>query len=216
VIERRIEVVSIVDRVYEAIRERILTGALVGGERLRQEAIADELGVSRTPLREALRRLASEGLVELEPNRGARVVAVRAGDMLAAYEARLVLEPGVAAIAAGRAGADDLARMRAAIAAHRVATGTRALFDANRAFHLALVGAGANVYLSRFAELLWATRMGGAIYSLQDETPEQVVVDAAEHEAIVAAIAVGAAVEAERLTRAHIATALAGFAARRP
>ena len=58
-----IPVTSVVDQVYEVVRERILAGALVGGARLRQETIAAELGVSRTPLREALRRLASEGLV---------------------------------------------------------------------------------------------------------------------------------------------------------
>ena len=92
----RIEVVSIVDRVYESVRTRILDGSLERGARLRQEALAAELGVSRTPLREALRRLASEGLVELEPNRGARIPDLSRADMLSAYEARLALEPGAA------------------------------------------------------------------------------------------------------------------------
>jgi DNA-binding GntR family transcriptional regulator len=62
----RIEVVSIVDRVYDALRARILDGTVPPGSRLRQEQLADELGVSRTPLREAFRRLASEGLDERE------------------------------------------------------------------------------------------------------------------------------------------------------
>ena len=85
---RPIVVSSVVDRVYEELRERIASGALPRGSRLRQEALAAELGVSRTPLREALRRLASEGVVVLEPNRGARVADLSRDDMLAAYEAR--------------------------------------------------------------------------------------------------------------------------------
>ena len=113
----RIEVVSIVDRVYESVRSRILDGSLERGARLRQEALAAELGVSRTPLREALRRLASEGLVELEPNRGARIPDLSRADMLSAYEARLAIEPGAARLAAASRDRDALERMRAAIAA---------------------------------------------------------------------------------------------------
>jgi len=68
-----LQIQSVVDQVYDAVRARILSGDLPRGSRLRQAALADELGVSRTPLREALRRLATEGLVEFEANRGATV-----------------------------------------------------------------------------------------------------------------------------------------------
>ena len=67
-----LQIQSVVDQVYDAVRARILSGDLPRGSRLRQAALADELGVSRTPLREALRRLATEGLVEFEANRGAK------------------------------------------------------------------------------------------------------------------------------------------------
>src|SRR3954453_7290693 len=68
-----LQIQSVVDQVYDAVRARILSGDLPRGSRLRQAALAEELGVSRTPLREALRRLATEGLVEFEANRGATV-----------------------------------------------------------------------------------------------------------------------------------------------
>jgi DNA-binding GntR family transcriptional regulator len=76
---------SVVDRVYSVLRDQIVAGQLPRGTRLRQEALAVELGVSRTPLREALRRLAAEGLVEFNPNRGAQVADLRAEDVLASY-----------------------------------------------------------------------------------------------------------------------------------
>lgn len=207
----RIEVVSIVDRVYESVRTRILDGSLERGARLRQEALAAELGVSRTPLREALRRLASEGLVELEPNRGARIPDLSRADMLTAYEARLAIEPGAARLAAAVRDPVALERMRAAIARHRRATSNVALFEANRAFHLALVDGACNEHLSRVAGMLWASRIGAVIYATQDETPEQVAADADDHDGIVTAVAAGDADLAERLVREHVGGALEGF-----
>ena len=73
---RPIQIASVVDQVHAALREQILSGELERGSRLPQETLAAELGVSRTPLREALRRLAGEGLVTLQPNHGATVAQV--------------------------------------------------------------------------------------------------------------------------------------------
>src|SRR5918911_1073935 len=98
----RLQVASVVDQVYMAIRERISDGTLPRGGRLHQEDLAAELGVSRTPVREALRRLGAEGLVEMQTNRGARVADIDRGDMVSPTEARLVLEPGAARMAAER------------------------------------------------------------------------------------------------------------------
>src|ERR1700748_3449510 len=89
-------IASVVDQVYSAIRDRIIQGSLERGARIHQEDLAEELGVSRTPVREALRRLAAEGLVEMRTNRGARVADVGRSDMQAAYQARMVIEPGAA------------------------------------------------------------------------------------------------------------------------
>ena len=209
---RQVEVVSVADHVERALRERILAGALEPGARLHQEALAEELGVSRTPLREAIGRLAADGLVDVLPNRGARVADVRPEDMRAAYEARLVIEPAAAALAATRASRAAHEALQATIADHRAARGdVRASFLANRAFHLALVAAAGNPYLLRLGEALWAGRVGLRVYERQRDAPEVIEADADAHETILDAIVARDADRAERLTREHIARAMDGL-----
>lgn len=201
----RLQIQSVVDHVYTALRERILSGDLPRATKLRQATLADELGVSRTPLREALRRLSAEGLVEFEPNRGATVSELDFGDMRHAWAARVALEPGAARLAAERRDPDGIASMRDAIAAQRRAAGDKGeSFAANRAFHLALAAASGNPHLTRFAEMLWVPRIGVPIYQAQAAEPAGPSAWANEHEHIVDAIDAGDADAAERLTRLHI------------
>ena len=204
-----LKIASVVDQVYAAIRERILSGAIERGGRVHQEDIAAELGVSRTPVREALRRLAAEGLIEMRTNRGARVADLSEADMRQPYEARLVVEPGAARLAAQRGLREPQQRMRRAVAAQRKAIpDVERSFLANREFHIALVEASGNPFLLQFIEHLWVARIGEAIYEHQAETPGQMRQDADEHEQILEAIAAGDARAAETLTRRHIADAL--------
>jgi DNA-binding GntR family transcriptional regulator len=175
---RQLEIRSVVDDVHEAILERIVAGELAPGTRLRQEALADELGVSRTPLREALVRLASEGLVEFMPNR----------------------------LAAERRDEDAVERLRETVRRQReVAGDVTTSFALNREFHLTLVRASGNAHLAQFAELLWLTRIGVPIFARQARGREQILAWADEHEGITEAVAAGQAARAERLTREHIA-----------
>jgi DNA-binding GntR family transcriptional regulator len=198
---------SVVDRVYAALRQRILDGELVRGTRLRQEALADDLGVSRTPLREALRRLAAEGLVEFYPNRGAQVVDVTADDVRRAYEARVVVEPGAARLAAIRRSPVELAAMRRAIEHERESRDRRSAYQASRAFHLALVRASENEHLIRAAEALWMPGIGQAIYEKQAVASDLIDTDVVEHERIAAAVEAGDTDLAEALARHHIRSA---------
>src|SRR4051794_36030739 len=206
----QLNVTSVVDQAYLAIRDRIDDGRLPRGTRLHQEDLAAELGVSRTPVREALRRLAAEGRVELLTNRGARVADIDLAAMPEPYEARLVMEPGAAALAARRGLSPALRRrLHAAIAAHRAAAGDmQRSFVANRDFHLGLVEATGNALLLQFAEHLWVARIGAAIYERQAETTERMLLDADEHEAILDAVDRGDARRAESLSRKHVADAL--------
>ena len=143
---RQLEIRSVVDQVHEELLQRIVGGELPPGSRLRQEALAEELGVSRTPLREALARLVSEGLVDFAPNRGATVARRDFGDMEQAWRARLVLEPGAARLAAERRDPEEIALMREIVGRQRdVADDVTASFGLNRDFHLALVAAGGNL-----------------------------------------------------------------------
>jgi len=200
---------SVADRVYAALRDRILDGDIPVNSRLHQEQLSDELGVSRTPLREALGRLAADGLVELLPQRGARVADITRADMATSYGARLVIEPAAAALAAERKPADEIEKMRRAIAAHRDPTAdVRAVYAANRDFHLAVVRASGNPFLLRFCEQLWVSRLGLRVYEEQREPPEFIAADADWHERIADAIEAGDARRAERDMREHIDVAM--------
>jgi DNA-binding GntR family transcriptional regulator len=207
--EGRLEIASVVDQVYGVIRERILTGALPRGARGPPADNAADLGVSRTPVREALRRLAAEGLIEMRTNRGARVTDLGPDDMRHPYEARLAIEPGAARLAAQRAVPEARDRMRRAVDAQRRAIPDVArTFAANREFHIALAEASGNAFLLQFVEHLWVARIGEAIYEHQAESPERMSLDADEHEEILDAIGTGDARRAESLTRRHNADAM--------
>jgi DNA-binding GntR family transcriptional regulator len=93
---------ALVDKLAATLQARVLSGELPSGARLRQEALAEEFGVSRTPVREALRKLQASGLVDLEPNRGALVRALSAREIRDAYEVRAELEGLAAELAGGR------------------------------------------------------------------------------------------------------------------
>jgi DNA-binding GntR family transcriptional regulator len=104
----------LVDRLAASIQARVLSGEFASGSRLRQETLATEFGVSRTPVREALRKLQAAGIVQLEPNRGARVRGPSAREVREAYEVRAELEGLAAALASTRIRDDELGRLRRA------------------------------------------------------------------------------------------------------
>ena len=91
---------SVVDLAYERIRSMLVEGEIPPGARLGQVELAEQLGISRTPIREALRRLTGEGLAEFLPNRGFRAASPGLDDVLRRLEVRSLLEPGIARLAA--------------------------------------------------------------------------------------------------------------------
>ncbi len=105
---------ALVDRLAATIQARVLSGEFASGSRLRQESLATEFGVSRTPVREALRKLQAAGIVQLEPRRGARVRRPSAREVREAYEVRAELEGLAASLASGRIRDEELYRLRAA------------------------------------------------------------------------------------------------------
>src|SRR6059058_1172623 len=99
------------EAVYERVRESILEGAIAPGATMSQVALADELGISRTPLREALRMLQSEGLVDAERNRRVRVAPVSPGDLEELAVMRVTLEAEAIRLAVPRMTAEQLGRL---------------------------------------------------------------------------------------------------------
>ncbi len=196
---------SLVDEVAEELRERIYSGSYALGARLRQEQLADDLQVSRTPLREALRVLESEGLLHSEPGRGVRVVPADIAKVYAAYQLREMID-GLAArlaaeapdVGARQALADCLAPQRAALAPWAPSAYTRE----NVAFHLAVIELAANEYLTAQAPLVRMTSQVFTPVALVEADHASVAVS--QHEQIVAAVCAGDGHAAEWLARAHI------------
>jgi DNA-binding GntR family transcriptional regulator len=115
-------------RVRDQLQHAILEGVLQPGERLRAEALAQRFGTSRTPVREALLQLEAQGLVEVEPNRGAVVRSFDRDDLRDLYEVRALLEPKAAALAAHRISDEAIEQLDQLCAADD-------LIVANEAFH---------------------------------------------------------------------------------
>jgi DNA-binding GntR family transcriptional regulator len=105
---------ALVDHLAATIRARVLSGEIAVGEHLRQERLAAEFGVSRTPIREALRKLQAGGIVEVQPNRGAIVRGPTAREIREAYEVRAELEGLAAELAATRIHDAQLQELHAA------------------------------------------------------------------------------------------------------
>lgn len=201
---------------YAVLRERILARDLAPGRVLQQRELAAELGISTTPLREALRRLLTEGLVELDSHRDARIPVLRAEQARDLLELRSALDPLAAALAAERRTADDLARMRATLDALEPLSadpGTEQL-AAHREFHRAVYAAGHNALLVASLEQLWDQSDRYRRFALtHGDGP--VAGKGEEHRALVAAIADRDAETAASVMRAHIGTSLGAQAMER-
>ena len=203
------------ERVSERLREMISQGVLRPGEWLRQERLASELRVSYTPIREALKQLASEGLVEHVPYRGVRVVEFSANDVLDMYAMRISLEGLAAASAAENITPVQLARLRelhqqmiSAEAAENRTDQLPQIRDLNRQFHQVIMEASGRPYLIRVLNTLWtwfsAMLWGQFIQAANEAIPDWEEVANPEHAEIIAALEAHDSVAADRLMREHI------------
>jgi DNA-binding GntR family transcriptional regulator len=199
---------SVADLAYERIRGLVLSGELAPGTRLGQVELAERLGISRTPVREALRRLGGEGLVEGHSHRGFRVTDLGLDAVLRRLEVRAILEPGIAALAAERRTGRDLDLMREAIADEEEARDGIEAHDASRRFHIALARASGNEELVRVIESLWLVEVGRRLLFRRSAEPDWQRTDASEHREVLAAVREGRAADAERLMAGHVRRAV--------
>jgi DNA-binding GntR family transcriptional regulator len=186
---RRVERRSLHADVLAALRDMIIEGELPAGERINETALYPRLGVSRTPLREALKALASEGLVDLVPNRGAIVRRFSLADVTSMLEAVKVLETFAAGAAADRATAEDLSAIRELHTAmrRRYAMKDRLeYFKLNQAIHSAIVRAAHNDTISAIHDALQA-RLKRIRY-IGNEAPDKWAGAMAEHEDMMTAL----------------------------
>lgn len=195
---------------YEAIRARIVGGEAAPGQWLRESNVADSLGLSRTPVREALRMLATEGVVELVPNRGARVVSWTAADIDEVYRLRALLEGHGAGLAAGHATSAQIADIRRLAdiyerAVDRAGPGHDETARCNNDFHAAIVAASGSPRLATLLDVIASAPMVTQALSLYsaDDRRRSVL----QHRDIVTAIAHSDPALAESAMRSHILAA---------
>jgi DNA-binding GntR family transcriptional regulator len=207
-VARPLRVRSVVGLAYDEIRAMIVHGPLGPGARLGQAELADQLGISRTSVREALRRLAGDGLVDFEVNRGFFVADIGLDRVLERLEARLLLEPGIARLAADRRTDHDLAAMCEAIEAEAASRSSDDAHDASRAFHVAVATAAHNEALVRLLESLWIADVGRRLLAQRRRTPSWQAADVEEHHTILAALERGDADRASQLMCEHVGSAV--------
>lgn len=203
------------DRAYAFVKERILDGAYPGGELLSEGEVADALGVSRTPVREAFLLLEAEGLMRLYPKRGALVVPVSPAEVRDLMDTRLLVERDAARRVArdeGRRGRvatelqDLLDRQQAALDAGDVAV----FVQTDREFHHQIVAAAGNAILTRLSDSL-RDRQRRMVATTVARDPALMRRFLDEHRAICEAIGAGDARAAGRLVEAHLDGARAGL-----
>ena len=199
---------SVVDLAYERIRSLVVQGEILPGARLGQVELAEQLGVSRTPVREALRRLTGEGLVEFLPNRGFRAAGLGLDEVLRRLEVRLLLEPGIARLAAERRTDEQVAAMRVAVEREANAATRLAAHDASRQFHLVLAKATGNPELVSVLSSLWIVEVGRRLLAARAASSDWQGADASEHRALADAVAERDGDRAAALMAEHIRDAL--------
>lgn len=203
------------DRVYSDLHRDILTGKRGPGSRVREEEVAETFGVSRTPVREALRRLSSNGLIELVPNRGAEVVRWATDDVEELFDLRCLLE-GHAARRAAERDDNDLDQLRdlcERMEAHLGDTDARAADEITRLnmeFHRAVHQAGGRILpdlITRVIEVPVVRR------TFDEYSAAELRRSFGQHRELVDAIAEGDGEWAQSVMRAHIRAANASWRA---
>lgn len=198
---------STTDRVHAILREEIITGALVSGSLHSIYEMAGRLGVSRTPVRDAVLRLADAGMVSIERNRGVRIRGLGVHDIREVFEARLLLEVPAAMYAASHGSDELLSELRDRISGLTDAVGGQDTAEFNRRdreLHRAILLSTGNQRLADMVETLRdSTQAYGASTIDRSRSIQAVQV---EHVPIVEAICARDAPAAARLMREHLTT----------
>lgn len=196
---------------YTELRRRITSGELAPGSRLSQYDLAEEMGMSITPLREAVRRLASEDWVVMDAHRDVRVAAMSAAEARELLEARFSLEPSATELAALRRTEREIAAMREAADALLPVTRTwgEEAIAAHRAFHRAIYAASHNNVMIRLLDDLWDKADRYRRIGLElPAGAEPRTIDLNEHHEILELVVIGDGAAAAGLVRSHILNSL--------
>lgn len=203
-----LEVRTVSDRVFEALREKILRGDIAADSPVRQDTLAAELGVSKIPVREALTRLEAQGLVSSFPHRGFVVRPLAREEADDVFDLRLKLEPDAAALGSERAAERDREAAREAFAALDKALRTRSSDTGrrNREFHLSLVRpCGRSVAVETIERLLTLAERYVSVHLKPTGRPDRA---RREHEALLDAWLARRTKAVRKMTKDHVTATL--------
>lgn len=206
-----VETYTVTERAYRAIRRNILEGLYRDDQFLREETIAGELNISRTPVREALRRLVSEGWLEQIPHRGARVVGWTREDIDEVFELRGILESHAANRAASRMSAVEIQRLRHLVGAMEQLANDRGeearedIAALNDEFHQLILSAAGSKRLQRLVNAIVQAPMTTRSFHRYDA--EELARSMMQHRDILNAIQEGEGAWAAAAMKAHILAA---------
>jgi DNA-binding GntR family transcriptional regulator len=214
VLERRIERRPLHEEVVDRLRDRIVQSDLAPGTRLNERVLCEQLGISRTPLREAIKILATEGLVELLPNRGAIVTPLKAANIADTLAVMGSLESLAGELACAKAEEAEIAEIRALhfeMLAHHARGDLAGYFKYNQLIHLKIIEASGNPVLTNtYRQLNANVRRARYMANLSQERWDAAV---REHEEILGALASRDAVRLKRLLAEHLAHKVASVMA---
>jgi DNA-binding GntR family transcriptional regulator len=191
---------------YRILLDDIRKGALLPGARLRETDLASQMGISRTPVREAIRLLEADGLVTHLPRQGATLRSLDYAEVIELYEMRVVLEATAARLAARAASDLEIAELLALNADLAASPPGPVSQDLNRQFHRTVIDAARNRFLVKAMRGMQKTLLILGPTTLDNPTRAQQAV--AEHGAIATAIAARDGLAAEAAMRAHIEAAM--------
>lgn len=193
------------EQAYQELLEAIRNGRLQPGARIVENELAQQLGISRTPVREAIRRLESEGLICSTPHKGMTVAQLDYQAVIELYQMREVLEGVAASLAAKHAAEPEIYNLREILAAETRSQDPQSHARHNQRFHNALYHAAHNRYLLKSLNSLRdaMSLLGATTYRLEHRSESA----CAEHQRILDAIEQGDSLAAEQAAREHIVSA---------
>jgi len=197
---------SAATRAYDHLKRAVLDGTHPGGTLLTEGEVAEQLGVSRTPVREALLRLEAEGLLKLYPKKGALVLPVSAQEIADVVETRLLVEQHAVAKLAGALPEPLAARLEELLAEQRLhaAAGDLAAFAvADRCFHAEIVRAAGNRILAQLYDQLRDRQLRMGVATMHAE-PSRVAKNIEEHAEILDALRGAGVGEAKAAVSRHL------------
>jgi len=193
-------------KVYRILKEKIIKGNFASGEKILEVNISKQLGVSRTPVREALRGLAAEGFVKMEPNQGMVVVDFSLEELKEVLETRMLLEGFAASVAAEKITPEEIAKLEGIIKKMNnciCKNDVIAYSNLNAKFHGLILNTCGNKRMMKICENLSDSEHRFKIRSLRS-SPERLKYSLKEHQKILEAFKKKDSEQAEKLSRKHI------------